>query len=91
MPTLQKSEKTILIGTRSGCAMSSVEQRQCQATIQRLKKRVDRLSERQTAAERRAALEGMTIDDSKCYKERHSRIKKLVKEIAALDDPGGRS
>jgi hypothetical protein len=71
--------------------MSSVEQRQCQATIQRLKKRVDRLSERQTAAERRAALEGMTIDDSKRYNERHSRIKKLVKEIAALDDPGGRS
>jgi hypothetical protein len=32
-----------------------------------------------------AALVGMTIDDSAQYKQRHSRIKKLTQELAALD------
>jgi hypothetical protein len=43
---------------------------------------VGRLSEKQTAAEKMAALVGMTTDDSEQYKERHKRIKKLTKELA---------
>jgi hypothetical protein len=64
--------------------MSSVEQRKGQAGIQRLNEEISTLAEQQAAAEKMAALVGMTIDDSEQYKRRHSRIKKLTQKLAAL-------
>ena len=62
--------------------MSSVEQGENQAAIQRLEEEITRLTGQQIAAEKIAALMGMTIEDSVQYKERHSRIKRLTKKLA---------
>jgi hypothetical protein len=49
--------------------MSNVEQKEIQAAIQRVQEEINRLSEQQTAAEKIAALVGMTTDDSRQYRE----------------------
>ena len=69
--------------------MSNVERGEIQAAIQRVKEEISTLSEQQTAAEKIAALVGMTTEDSRQYKERHSRIKKLTREIAELGSEQG--
>ena len=69
--------------------MSDGEPRKSQAVIQRLKGEIRRLSEQQAAAEKVAALVGMTTDDSRQYKERHSRIKRLTRELAELGSEQG--
>jgi hypothetical protein len=69
--------------------MSDGEPREDQAVIQRVKEEIGRLSEQQTAAEKMAALVGMTTDDSRQYKERHSRIKSLTRELAELGGEQG--
>ena len=65
--------------------MSWVEQRRNQAATQGLEDEIRRLSEQQIAAEKMAAPLGMTTEDAEQYKRRHSRIKKLTQELAALD------
>ena len=69
--------------------MSDGEAKKSQAVIQRLQGEIRRLSEQQSAAEKVAALVGMTTDDSRRYKERHSRIKRLTKELAELGSEQG--
>jgi DNA repair exonuclease SbcCD ATPase subunit len=69
--------------------MSNVERREIQTAIQRVEDEISRLSEQQTAAEKIAALVGMTTDDSRQYKERHSRIKRLTRELAELGSEQG--
>jgi hypothetical protein len=48
--------------------MSNVERKEIQAAIQRVQEEINRLSEQQTAAEKIAALVGMTTDDSRQYR-----------------------
>ena len=69
--------------------MSNVEQKEIQAAIQRVQEEINRLSEQQTAAEKIAALVGMTTDDSRQYRERHSRIKRLTRELAEIGSEQG--
>jgi hypothetical protein len=69
--------------------MSSIEHGENQAAIQRLKEEVTRLKGQQIAAEKIATLVGMTMEDSMQYKERHSRIKMLMKKLAVLDREQG--
>jgi len=69
--------------------MSDGEPRKSQAVIQRLRGEIRKLSEQQAAAEKVAALVGMTTDDSRQYKERHSRIKRLTRELAELGSEQG--
>jgi len=66
--------------------MSNVERKEIKAAIQRVKEEIRRLNEQQTAAEKIAALVGMTTDDARQYKERHSRIKRLTRKVAELGD-----
>jgi len=40
------------------------------------------LVQQQTAAENKAALVGMTVNESKEYRERHSRIRSLIDAVA---------
>jgi hypothetical protein len=69
--------------------MSNFERKEIQAAIQRVQEEINRLSEQQTAAEKIAALVGMTTDDSRQYRERHSRIKRLTRELAELGSERG--
>ena len=69
--------------------MSDGKPGESQAVIQRVKEQIGRLIEQQTAAEKMAALVGMTTDDSRKYKERHSRIKKLTRQLAELGSEQG--
>jgi hypothetical protein len=69
--------------------MSDGEPRESQTVIQRVKEEIGRLSEQQTAAGKIAALVGMTTDDSRQYKQRHSRIKRLTRELAELGGEQG--
>jgi hypothetical protein len=64
--------------------MSKVEQTTNEAAIQRLWEEIGRIKELQAAAEKMAALMGMTTDESMQYKERHGRIKELTKELVTL-------
>jgi hypothetical protein len=66
--------------------LSSAKQPKNTAAIQRLREEIVRLTEQQAAAEQMAVLNGMTIDDSRQYKERHDTIRRLTKELAALND-----
>lgn len=72
--------------------MSKVEQTRNGAAIQGLWEEIGRIKEQQAAAEKMAALGGMTPDESMQYKDRHGRIKELTKELVALDgsNTGGR-
>ncbi len=69
--------------------MSSVEHRENHAGIQRLQKEISKLREQQIAAEKIAALSGMTPEDSERYKERDSRMKKLTRKLGVLDSAQG--
>jgi predicted RNase H-like nuclease (RuvC/YqgF family) len=69
--------------------MSNIEGKPIQGAIQRLKEEIRRLSEQQSAAEKIAALVGMTTQDSRQYKERHSQIRRLAKELADLSSEQG--
>ena len=73
--------------------MSNVEpqkgQLAVQLAVQRLKEKIDRLKEQQTAAEKMAALVGMTNEDSEQYRERHDRIRKLTRKLAVLEGKQG--
>lgn len=69
--------------------MSDREPRESQSVIQRVKVEIGILREKQTAAQKMAALVGMTTDDSRQYKERHSRIKRLTTELAELSSEEG--
>src|SRR5580765_4009731 len=69
--------------------MSNAKRTEIQAAIQRLKEEIRRLSEQQAAAEKVAAPVGVTTDDSRQYKERHSRIKRLTRELAELGSEQG--
>ena len=73
-------------------SMSKVEQKRNEAAIQGLWEEIGRIKEQQAAAEKMAALVGMTADESMQYKDRHGRIKELTKELVALDGSitGGR-
>jgi hypothetical protein len=51
--------------------MSDVTERSCYETIERLTEQITRLKEQQTVAETKAALWGMTAEDSNQYKQRH--------------------
>ena len=69
--------------------MSKIERKEIQAAIQRVQEEINRLSEQQRAAEKIAALVGMTTDDSRRYRERHSRIKRLTRELAEIGSEQG--
>jgi len=60
-----------------------------QAAIQRVKAKISTLCEQQVAAEKRAALVGMTADDSRRCKEQHGRIKMLTRKLAELGSEQG--
>ena len=47
-----------------------------------MEKEILTLVQQQTAAENKAALVGMTVDESKEYRERHSRIRNLIDAVA---------
>jgi hypothetical protein len=69
--------------------MSNIEGKHIQAAMQCVKEEIRRLREQQAAAEKVAALVGMTADDSRQYKERHSRIKRLTRKLAELGSEQG--
>jgi hypothetical protein len=64
--------------------MSNIEGKEIPAAIQRVKATISRLCAQQAAAEKKAALVGMTSDDSRQYKTRHTWIKRLTRELADL-------
>jgi hypothetical protein len=65
--------------------MSDVTERSCYETIERLTEQITRLKEQQTVTETKAALWGMTAEDSNQYKQRHNQIKNLTKELSVFD------
>ena len=69
--------------------MSNIEGNEIQAAIQRIKAKISRLCEQQAAAEKKAALVGMTTDESMRYKERHCRIKRLTRKLTKLGSEQG--
>lgn len=60
-------------------------ERERNRTVEYLEDEMGRLREQQIAAEKRAGLVGMTIEDSRQYKDRHHRIRRLMRKLAALD------
>jgi len=68
--------------------MSFTEHEKTQAETSRFQQEIDFLSEQQAVAQRAAAIVGMTIDEASKYRERHFRIKKLVRQLAKLDGQG---
>lgn len=52
--------------------------------IRRLRQEIASLREQQVEAQKAAAIVGMTIQDSKKYRERHSRIQKLTRRLSEL-------
>ena len=53
--------------------------------VQRLKNEIGRLREEQIAAQASGMINGMTVEESRRYKERHLQIKKLAKQLAEID------
>ena len=47
-----------------------------------MEKEILMLAQQQTAAENKAALVGMTVDESKEYRDRHCRIRSLIDAVA---------
>lgn len=66
--------------------MSHDQEQDIDFVIQRLREKISRLKEQQTAAENFATLMGMTSEDSEQYKKRHVQIKNLTKKLGALND-----
>lgn len=65
--------------------MSNIEQSDNFAAVRRLSEEIAELRGLQAAAQNTAAINGMTADESSRYKERHRRLKELLKELATLD------
>jgi hypothetical protein len=64
--------------------MSNIEQSDNFAAIRRLSEEIADLRGQQVVARNTAAINGMTRDESQ-YKERHRRLKELLRELATLD------
>lgn len=64
--------------------MSGIEPLDCGAAMRALREEIHRLSEQQIAAQKKAALTGMTPDEAHEYKLRHCRIRKLTQDLAVL-------
>lgn len=64
--------------------MSGIEPLDCGAAMRALREEIHRLSEQQIAAQKKAALTGMTPDEAQEYKLRHCRIRKLTEDLAVL-------
>jgi len=56
------------------------------ASLHRLEREVERLSERQSEAMRMARFAGMTLREVKEYGARHRRIIHMLKEMAMIDN-----
>jgi hypothetical protein len=65
--------------------MSNLEQPDNFAAVRRLSEEIAELHRLQAAAQNTAAINGMTADESTQYKERHRRLKELLRELATLD------
>ena len=64
--------------------MSGIEPLDCGAAMWALRAEIHQLSEQQIAAQKKAALTGMTPDEAQEYKLRHRRIRELTEEFAVL-------
>jgi len=53
-------------------------------TIHKLKEEIDKLTEQQSEALRRASYLGMTTDEAKEYEERREKILEYVKDLKML-------
>jgi hypothetical protein len=51
-------------------------------TVTVMEKEILTLVQQQTAAENKAALVGMTVEESKQYRDRHCRIRSLIHAVA---------
>jgi len=65
--------------------MSNIEQSDNFAAIRRLSEEIADPRGQQVVAQNTAAINGMTADESIQYKERHWRLKELLRELATLD------
>jgi hypothetical protein len=65
--------------------MSNIEQSDKIAAVRRLSEEIAELRGQQVVAQNTAAINGMTADESNQYKERHRRLKELLRELATLD------
>jgi hypothetical protein len=65
--------------------MSHIEHSDNFAAVRRLCEEIAELRGLQAAAQNRAAINGMTAHESSQYKERHRRLKELLRELATLD------
>ena len=63
----------------------NVDQREITAGL-KLQESVDRLKARQLAAENRASLNGMTVEEATQYKKRHALIKRLTQQLLDLEE-----
>ena len=66
--------------------MSHDQEQDFDLVIRRLREKISRLKEQQTAAENMASLMGMTSEHAEQYKSRHIRIRNLTKKLGALND-----
>jgi hypothetical protein len=55
------------------------------AEIERLRLEIQYLNEQQQTSQRIAAVVGMTAEESQAYRERHSRIRKLERQLSEMD------
>ena len=76
----QRLELPLLSGS-GRLGMSHDQEQDIDFVINRLREKVRRLMEQQTAAENMATLIGMTSEDSEQYKKRHMQIKNLTKKL----------
>ena len=60
-------------------------ERKSRTEISRLQQEIASLGEEQAEAQEIAAVVGMTVDDSRRYRERHAQIKELTRQLSELD------
>ena len=65
--------------------MSNIEHSDEIPAIQRLSEEIAELRGQQVVAQNTATINGMTADESTQYKQRHRRLKELLRELATLD------
>lgn len=85
LPYIHRST-TRFLPWRPACQhMSNIEQSDNFAAVRRLSEEIAELRGQQVVAQNTAATNGMTADESTQYKERHRRLKELLRELATLD------
>jgi len=68
--------------------MSTGERSKRRVKIDRLQREIASLSDQQAAAQRNAAIVGMTVEESENYRQRNYRIKELTAQLSRLDSQG---